>query len=121
MLLRAGLLTKSKQMAPGVDPSALLGMTMKVNKSKVLVIDDEESIRRFLSAGLPEWQFELRSAGTAREGLQTLKAWTPDVLLLDLGLPDQDGLEVTKQVRTWSSLPIIILSVRGQESDKVAA
>jgi two-component system KDP operon response regulator KdpE len=89
--------------------------------SKILVIDDEVQIRRFLKASLPEEQFQLLEAGTAAEGMQLLTAENPEVLLLDLGLPDKDGLVVTKEVREWSQIPIIILSARGQEADKVAA
>jgi len=87
----------------------------------VLVIEDEEPIRRFLRATLEAKGFRVRESGGARDG--TLQAVTqrPDLILLDLGLPDGDGLHVTRSVRKESSVPIIVLSARGQESDKVAA
>ena len=92
-----------------------------MNKPIVLVIDDEEPIRRFLRASLPEESFVLAEAASASEGMQMLLRVKPNVLLLDLGLPDRDGIEVAKEIRKSSSIPIIILSARGQEVDKVAA
>lgn len=87
----------------------------------VLVIEDEEPIRRFLRATLEANHYRVKEAGSAREG--TLQAVTtyPDLILLDLGLPDGDGLHVTRTIRTESRVPIVVLSARGQESDKVAA
>lgn len=87
----------------------------------VLIIEDEEPIRRFLRATLEANHYRVKEAGTAREG--TLQAVTtyPDVILLDLGLPDGDGLHVTRAIRKESRTPIVVLSARGQESDKVAA
>jgi len=90
-------------------------------KPKVLIIDDEIAIRRFLKASLPPSDFELIEAGTANEGIQLITRERPDVVLLDLGLPDMDGLEVTRNLREWTKVPIVVLSARGQETDKVAA
>jgi two-component system KDP operon response regulator KdpE len=87
----------------------------------VLIIEDEEPIRRFLRATLEAKGFRVKESGTARDGLLQARTQRPDLLLLDLGLPDGDGLNVTKDVRTWSAVPVIVLSARGQESDKVAA
>ena len=86
----------------------------------ILLIEDDPQIRRFLRASLVTQGYELIEAGTGREGLALAAAQVPEVVLLDLGLPDMEGLEVIKQLRAWSSVPIIILSARGQERDKVA-
>ena len=87
----------------------------------VLVIEDEEPIRRFLRVTLEANQFRVKEAGTAREGLVLAVTAYPDVVLLDLGLPDGDGLHVTRSIRRESRVPVVVLSARGQESDKVAA
>ncbi|HWQ15088.1 MAG TPA: response regulator [Roseiflexaceae bacterium] len=87
----------------------------------ILVIDDEAPIRRFLRATLTSHGYRLLEAGTAQEGLRLAASKRPDLVLLDLGLPDLDGLEVTARVREWSQTPLVVLSARGQERDKVAA
>ncbi|MBL0926968.1 MAG: response regulator [Phycisphaerales bacterium] len=87
----------------------------------VLVIEDEEPIRRFLRATLEANHYRVKEAGTAREGTLLAVTTYPDVILLDLGLPDNDGLNVTRSIRKESRTPIVVLSARGQESDKVAA
>jgi two-component system, OmpR family, KDP operon response regulator KdpE len=87
----------------------------------VLVIEDEAAMRTFLRAALAAESYELIEAATAREGLAQTAGRNPDLILLDLGLPDGDGLQVTRQIREWSSTPIIVISARGQERDKVAA
>jgi two-component system, OmpR family, KDP operon response regulator KdpE len=86
----------------------------------ILLIEDDAQIRRFLRASLVTQGYELIEAETGREGLALAASRVPDVVLLDLGLPDMEGLEVIKQLRAWSVVPIIILSARGQERDKVA-
>jgi two-component system, OmpR family, KDP operon response regulator KdpE len=86
----------------------------------ILLIEDDVSIRRFLRASLVTQGYELLEAGTGREGLALAASRVPEVVLLDLGLPDMEGLEVIKQLRLWSKVPIIVLSARGQERDKVA-
>jgi two-component system KDP operon response regulator KdpE len=86
----------------------------------ILLIEDDPRIRRFLRASLVTQGYDLIEAETGREGLALAASRVPDVVLLDLGLPDMEGMEVIKQLRTWSSVPIIILSARGQERDKVA-
>jgi two-component system, OmpR family, KDP operon response regulator KdpE len=90
-------------------------------KPVVLLIEDEPQMRRFLRTALEPHGYDLVEAGTARDGLGHATAHNPDIVLLDLGLPDVDGLEVTRRIREWSRVPIIVLSARGQESDKVAA
>jgi two-component system KDP operon response regulator KdpE len=87
---------------------------------RVLVVDDERSIRRFLKASLGS-QFVIFEATTGEEALTAVAADRPDVIILDLGLPDMDGVEVTRRLREWTQIPIIIVSVREQEKDKIAA
>jgi two-component system KDP operon response regulator KdpE len=87
----------------------------------ILVIEDEPQMRRFLRGSLATEDCKLIEATTGAEGLSLASAHPPDIVLLDLGLPDMDGLEVTRRLREWSRVPIIVLSARGQEQDKVAA
>lgn len=87
----------------------------------ILLIEDEPPMRRFLRAAFGTLDFRLVEAGTMREGLAQAAGRNPDVILLDLGLPDGDGLEATRRIREWSATPIIVLSARGREQDKVAA
>jgi two-component system KDP operon response regulator KdpE len=88
---------------------------------KILVIDDEVPIRRFLRASLDPAEYHLVEADTGQIGIQLTASENPDLVLLDLGLPDMDGIEVAKSLREWTQVPIIVLSARGQEQDKVAA
>ena len=88
---------------------------------RILSIEDEGEIRRFLRSTLGANGMELVEAETGKAGLQKITTMTPDVILLDLGLPDMDGMEVLRQVREWGRTPVIVLSARGQERDKVAA
>lgn len=87
----------------------------------ILVIEDEPQIRRFLRVTLVAHGYRPLEAATAQEGLRQAATCQPDLVILDLGLPDLDGLEVTRQLREWTSMPILVLSARGQESDKIAA
>jgi two-component system, OmpR family, KDP operon response regulator KdpE len=87
----------------------------------ILLIEDEPQMRRFLRTALTTHDYRLVEAVTAKEGLAQAAARNPDVILLDLGLPDRDGLEVTRELREWTGTPIIVLSARGREQDKVAA
>ncbi len=88
---------------------------------KVLIIEDEAGIRKFLRAGLDVEPDSFFEAETGKDGIRLAAQKQPDVILLDLGLPDLDGLEVLAQIRDWSEVPIIILSARGKEADKVTA
>lgn len=88
---------------------------------RVLVVDDEPAIRRFLHASLTAHGFEVFETGSGEGALSDVVADRPDLILLDLGLQDLDGVEVTRLLREWTSIPIIVVSVRGQESDKIAA
>ncbi|WHZ16908.1 MAG: DNA-binding response regulator KdpE [Nitrospira sp.] len=87
----------------------------------VLLIEDEAEIRRFLRATLPSHGYRLYEAPTGAEGLVQAASRNPDIILLDLGLPDMDGAEVIRQVRAWTAIPILVLSARDQEQVKVAA
>lgn len=91
------------------------------NLPRILVIDDELAIRRFLHTVLSSEEFALHEAENGHAGLAAAAVVRPDVILLDLGLPDLDGIEVIKRIREWSQVPIIVLSVRDRENDKVAA
>ena len=88
---------------------------------KVLVVDDEISIQRFLRVALNGQGFIVSEANTGQTALQAITLNRPDLVILDLGLPDMDGIEVTRRIREWSKVPIIILSVREQEDDKITA
>lgn len=88
---------------------------------KVLIIDDEKAIQRFLKNALSSAEFSLYSAGSGKEGLAAALRVRPDLIILDLGLPDMEGLEVLRRLREWTQTPVIILSVREREEGKVAA
>ena len=94
---------------------------MNEDKLRILVVDDERSIRRYLRTSLSSVGHEVVEAGNGEEALQTAESEQPDLVILDLGLPDMDGVEVTRRLRGWSKVPIIILSVRDREDDKVGA
>jgi len=87
--------------------------------TSVLVIDDEVQIRRLLRVSLEKQGYVVHEAGTAAEGLQMVLAKKPDIVLLDLGLPDRDGTQALSELRTWSSVPVIVLSVRNAEEEIV--
>lgn len=92
-----------------------------VQKLSVLVIEDEKSICDFIAKTLNASDYKAVTAGSGKEGLAILTSALPDLVLLDLGLPDMDGIDIIKQIRKWSSLPIIVISARVQEREKVAA
>lgn len=87
----------------------------------VLVVEDEAPVRRFLSAALASRGYVVVEAATLRDGLAQATSRRPDCILLDLGLPDGDGLELIRRVREWSATPVIVISARGNERDKVDA
>ncbi|MFO0672185.1 MAG: response regulator [Polyangiaceae bacterium] len=87
----------------------------------ILVVEDEPSMQKFLRASLAHAGYRPLDATTGAEGLALARTHNPDLVLLDLGLPDMDGIEVTKSLREWSTRPIIVISARGQEDDKVRA
>ena len=87
----------------------------------VVLIEDEPQIRRLLRTVLPEQGFALHEADTGKQGLVEVAVRKADVVVLDLGLPDMDGVEVVRRLREWTQVPVIILSARAQEQDKIAA
>ena len=89
--------------------------------TRILVVDDEPQIRRALRTSLSAHGYEVETAGTGEEGLVAVADTAPDVMFLDLGLPDLDGTEVIRRLRSFSEVPVIVLSVRDQQADKVAA
>lgn len=94
---------------------------MSAAGQRVLVVDDENSIRRYLRAALSAQGFTVYEAANGEEAVNAVLNNRPDIIILDLGLPDFDGIEVTRRLREWSKTPIIILSVREAENDKIAA
>jgi len=92
-----------------------------MSKTRVLVVDDEPAILRFLKPALEANGYEMASAGTSADGLKRAAAESPDIVLLDLGLPDGDGKDVIRQVRAWSDVPIIVLSARERDAEKIEA
>lgn len=94
---------------------------MTDKRPQVLVIEDEPSLRRFLSVTLRTNDYQAVEAETAQKGLELVASRPPDLILLDLGLPDLDGIELTEQLRQWSQVPIIVLSARNRETDKIRA
>lgn len=87
----------------------------------VLLVEDEVQLRRFLRAALGSHGFRLVEAATAREAMQLATSHNPSLILLDLGLPDGDGIDLTRELREWCKAPIIVISARGAEQDKVTA
>jgi two-component system KDP operon response regulator KdpE len=91
------------------------------NSATIIIVEDEAQIRRFLRTSLVAEGYQVFEAETGKQGLSEAATRKPDLIILDLGLPDMDGVEVVKGVRSWSSVPVIILSARSQESDKISA
>ncbi|MGB7541879.1 MAG: response regulator [Burkholderiales bacterium] len=94
---------------------------MSSSRPVVLVIEDEPQIRRFLHTSLDAEGFDVEEAGSGKDGLVMAANCRPEVVILDLGLPDLDGVEVIRRLREWCAVPVIVLSARAQEKDKVAA
>src|SRR5271165_3471147 len=94
---------------------------MSTDGPRILVVDDELAIRRFLRVSLTAHGYRVFEAQRGQEALETASGLRPDLIILDLSLPDIDGIEVTRRFREWSKTPIVILSVRGQDDDKIAA
>jgi two-component system, OmpR family, KDP operon response regulator KdpE len=93
---------------------------MDERSMRLLVVDDERPIRRFLNASL-SGQYTVLEAATGEEALAATVSGHPDVVILDIGLPDMDGIQVTRRLREWTQIPIIVVSVRDREEDKIAA
>ena len=90
-------------------------------REKILVIEDEKSISHFISTVLNNNGYEAMQAQTGEEALSMISSHGPDLVILDLGLPDMDGLDILRSLRSWSSLPVVVVSARSHERDKVAA
>jgi two-component system, OmpR family, KDP operon response regulator KdpE len=90
-------------------------------RHRILIVEDDGQIRRFLRAGLAAQGYELRETESGERALAEAAISPPDLVILDLGLPDMDGVEVVRRLREWSSTPILVLSARARESDKIAA
>lgn len=90
-------------------------------RDKILIIEDEQSIARFISAILGANGYETLQARTGAEALSIISSNCPDLVILDLGLPDMDGMEILRDLRSWSSLPVVVVSARSHEKDKVIA
>ena len=93
---------------------------MKI-REKILVVEDEKSISHFISSTLSNNGYDPMEAHSGKEALSKISSYCPDVVILDLGLPDMDGLEILRELRTWSSLPVVVVSARTHERDKVEA
>lgn len=94
---------------------------MAAEAPRILIVEDEQEIRRFLRVSLTHHGYRLIEAQTMREASREAASQQPDLMILDLGLPDGDGLTVIQEVREWTQMPIIVLTARGQESDKIQA
>lgn len=94
---------------------------MENSKLKIVIIDDEPQIRRLLKMSLQAYDYKIYEAEAGREGLLLAASVRPDLLLVDLGLPDMDGKDVVRELREWSKVPIIILTAREQEQEKIMA
>jgi two-component system KDP operon response regulator KdpE len=94
---------------------------MAAKGPRILVVDDEPQIRRFLRASLQAHDYDVVEAETGKDGVRQCTLQKPDLVVLDLGLPDVDGLEIIKSIREWSKVPIIVLSVRSDDADKIEA
>jgi len=91
------------------------------NNLRLLIVDDEKSIRKFLNVSLTSYGYQVSEAITGKEALESVTTFRPDVIILDLGLPDMDGIEVIENIRKYSQIPLVILSVRDEQQDKIAA
>ena len=92
-----------------------------LNKIKIMIIEDEDAISNFIATTLKANTYAPLVAKSASEALSMIPSHCPDLILLDLGLPDMDGIEILKKIREWSATPVIVVSARGEESDKVEA
>jgi two-component system KDP operon response regulator KdpE len=94
---------------------------MSENPASILIIEDELAIRKFLRVTLTSQGYQLIESDTGRDGLLQAATRAPDLVILDLGLPDMDGVDLVKQLREWSAIPVIVVSARGKEQDKIVA
>ena len=92
-----------------------------MNKPFVLTVEDDTSIRNLITTALKTNDYRYKVASNAREGMMAASTYSPDIVLLDLGLPDMDGIEVIRNIRSWSNLPLIVISARSEDRDKIEA
>ena len=92
-----------------------------MNKPFILIVEDDPAVRNLISTTLKMQNYKFHTAATGSQALLEAVSHKPDIMLLDLGLPDMDGVEIIKQVRTWSNLPIIVISARSEDKDKIDA
>lgn len=92
-----------------------------MNKPLVLVVEDDSAVRNLMSTALQTHNYKYITAATGDSAIMQASTQNPDIILLDLGLPDIDGVEIIRKVRTWSSVPIIVISARSEDSDKISA
>lgn len=92
-----------------------------MNKQLVLVVEDDAAIRNLISTTLETYKYKYLTAATGETAIMEAVSHNPDVVLLDLGLPDMDGVEIIKKIRSWSTMPIIVISARTEETDKIEA
>ncbi|MEG0228968.1 MAG: response regulator, partial [Lachnospiraceae bacterium] len=92
-----------------------------MNKALILVVEDDTAVRNLITTTLETHEYKFHTAKSGEEAILEAVSYHPDVVLLDLGLPDIDGVEIIKKIRTWSKVPIIIISARSEDSDKIEA
>ncbi len=92
-----------------------------MNKPSILIVEDDPPIRNLMASTLRAHDYRYATAENGKTALMQATSWNPDIILLDLGLPDMDGIEIIRQVRTWSNVPIIVISARAEDMDKIDA
>ncbi|MEG0897712.1 MAG: response regulator, partial [Ruthenibacterium sp.] len=92
-----------------------------MNKLQVLVVEDDAAVRNLIATTLETHDYKYRTAATGEEAILAAVSHNPDIVLLDLGLPDMDGIAIIQKIRSWSNLPIIVISARSEDSDKIEA
>lgn len=92
-----------------------------MNKAQILVVEDDNAVAKLMAATMESQDYQYRIASTGASAIMEALSYMPEVMILDLGLPDTDGIEVIKKIRAWSNMPIIVVSARSEDTDKVAA
>lgn len=92
-----------------------------MNKAQILVVEDDNAVAKLMAATMESQDYQYRIASTGASAIMEALSYKPEVMILDLGLPDTDGIEVIKKIRVWSNMPIIVVSARSEDADKVAA